>query len=112
MAYDEKIADRIRKMTGARIGISERKMFGGIAFMLYGNMFCGVLGKELVLRLGNDGAVAALKRPHTRKMDFTGKPIKSMIYLSPEGIKDDAELMAWIKTSMSFARKLPKKAID
>lgn len=109
MAYDEPTADRIRSLLKGRAGISERKMFGGLAFMLNGNMFCGVLKNDLVLRLGKDGAAAALKKPHTRAMDFTGMSIPSMIYLSPKGCKTDAALRAWVASSLAFAEALPAK---
>ena len=82
MAYDEMLADRVRAAITALDGnVTERKMFGGLAFLLEGNMCCGVLGDRLVLRLGAE----ALREPHTRPMDFTGRAMASMMYVAPEG---------------------------
>ena len=76
MAYDETVADRVRRRLAKHPGLSERKMFGGLALMLNGNMCCGVIGTDLVLRLGDKEAARALAEPYTRPMDFTGKPVK------------------------------------
>ncbi len=109
MAYQEAAAERIRAVLKRRKGITERKMFGGLAFMLNGNMVCGVNQTDLVLRLGEAGTAEALKEPHTRDMDFTGKPLKSMVYVDAAGYKSDAQLKAWIERALKFARTLPKK---
>ncbi len=109
MPYDEPTADRIRKILKRTKGIEEKKMFGGLAFMLNGHMACGVLDTTLVLRLGNEGAAKALKEKHTRPMDFTGKPLKSMVYVDPKGFKTDAALKAWVKCAVDHARSLPPK---
>ena len=78
MAYDEKLADRVRDILEGDPGVSERKMFGGLAFMVDGHMACGIAGDDLMLRLGAEGAEAALQKPHVRPMDFTGRPMKGM----------------------------------
>lgn len=109
MAYNEELANRIRAIMKRRKGITERKMFGGVAFMVNGNMCCGVVDDEIVLRLGDEGAAAALERKHTREMDFTGKPLKSMVYVSAAGIKTDASLRKWVLEGLEFARSLPAK---
>ena len=109
MAYDPGIAECVRDLLRDREGFSERKMFGGLCFMLHGHMCCGVVGADLVLRLGNEGAAAALTEPHTRPMDFTGKPLKSMIYVSPEGNADEADLASWVTRAARFAESLPPK---
>ena len=108
MAFDEALADRVREVLAARPELSERRMFGGIAFMLAGNMCCGVIGEDLMVRLGDDGE-AALAEPHTRPMDFTGKPMKTTIYVDPEGTGDDAELARWVEAGADFAASLPPK---
>lgn len=108
MAYDESLADRIREVMTGDPGLSERKMFGGLAFMLDGHMCCGVVGDELMLRLGADGADKALERPHVRPMDFTGRPMSSMVYVAPEGLRGTA-LERWIEQAAAFARTLPPK---
>lgn len=109
MAYDETVAERIRKKLSRKKNITERKMFGGIAFMLNGNMCCGVLQSNLVLRLGIEGAEEALKEPCTRLMDFTGKPMRTMIYVSPKGYKTEEALDQWLKKAIDHVRTLPKK---
>ena len=108
MAYDGALADRVRDILVADPGLTERKMFGGIAFMLDGHMCCGVVGDRLMLRLG-DGADAALARPHVYPMDFTGRPMSSMVYVSPEGLRGRA-LRGWIDKSVAFVRALPPKS--
>jgi TfoX/Sxy family transcriptional regulator of competence genes len=77
MAYDEQLADRVREELQADPGFSERKMFGGLCFMLRGNMCAGVVGERLMLRLGEDGATAALRQPGVSPMDFTGRPMRA-----------------------------------
>lgn len=109
MAYDESLAARIRQTLAPRPDIDERKMFGGLAFMLRGNMCCGVAGDSLMLRLGNEGAAAALRESHTKPMDFTGKPMKSMVYVDPEGIASPEELHRWVNRAADFAATLPPK---
>jgi TfoX/Sxy family transcriptional regulator of competence genes len=109
MAVDKELIERVRKMLRQRNGVSEKRMFGGVAFMLDGNMCCGVTKELLVLRLGEEGVVAALKQPHTREMDFTGKPMKSMAFVDPLGTRADADLDAWIRRGVRFVRALPPK---
>jgi len=82
MAYDEVLAERVCDVLGEPDGWTARKMFGGLAYMIHGNMACGVLDEVVVLRLGNEGAEKALKEPFMTPMDFTGKPMKSMVYLN------------------------------
>ena len=108
MAYDEKLADRVRGILGTDAGFSERKMFGGLAFMLDGHMCCGVVGDELMLRLGADGADAALERSHVRPMDFTGRTMSSMVYVAQEGLRG-AALRKWVEAAAGFVRTLPPK---
>jgi TfoX/Sxy family transcriptional regulator of competence genes len=109
MAYDEHLADRIRAALATTPDVSERKMFGGLAFLVDGHMACGIIGNELMLRLGEDGADAALDEPHTRPMDFTGKPMKSMVYVAPTGTEADAALLAWVERATAHVRTLPPK---
>lgn len=109
MAYDEITADRLRRTLKRRRGISERKMFGGLAFLLDGNMCCGVVGKNIVLRLGAEGAEEALQEKHVSEMDFTGTPIASMVYLRPAGHARDEVLKSWVKRAVDFTRTLPPK---
>ena len=108
MAYDEKLAERIRSILSGRKGVSEMKMFGGIAFMLNGNMFCGIVKGELMARLGPDGYGEAMAIPHTREMDFTGRPMKGMLYVSPRGVAG-RRLKTWVQRCLRFAETLPPK---
>ena len=108
MAYSEELADRVRAVVGDD-GITERRMFGGLCIMRRGNMVCGVTGENLMLRLGPELADAALDEPHTRPMDFTGKPLKSMVYVEPAGIARDEDLRAWIGRAEDFVATLPPK---
>ena len=108
MAYDENLADRVRAFLEAEAGFGERRMFGGIAFMLDGHMCCGVVDSDLMLRLGPDGADAALEHPHVRPMDFTGRPMSSMVFVAPEGLQG-VSLRAWVEQAATFARSLPPK---
>ncbi len=109
MAYDEKLASRIRAALAHREGMTERKMFGGIAFMLNGNMCCGVVGDELMARVGADGHQDALALPHARPMDFTGRAMKGFIYVGAQGLQDEADLAAWIERGAAYALSLPAK---
>jgi hypothetical protein len=88
--------------------VTERQMFGGLAFMLGGHMFCGVVKDTLMARLGPEGADRALDQPHVRPMDFTGRPMKGMVFVEPEGLHDDA-LQQWVTAAVSYARTLPPK---
>lgn len=108
MAYDEQLADRIRTVLGDDPGIDERKMFGGLAFLLDGNMFVG-LTQDLMVRVGPDAWADALAQPHAREMDFTGRSMKGYVYVSPEGIAEDDDLAAWIDRAVAFVGGLPPK---
>ena len=87
MAYDEKVAERVRVVLGKRRQVVERKMFGGLAFMVNGHMCCGVLKDELMLRVGPDRYETVLKRKHAREMDFTGRALRGMVYVHPDGFR-------------------------
>ena len=109
MAYDVHLADRIRSIMNTAGEFSEKKMFGGLTFLVNGQMCCGVLKNDLVLRLTPEQADTALRQPHTRPMDFTGKPMKSMIYVSPLGTDSDQALEAWVHSAVSLTRTAPGK---
>jgi TfoX/Sxy family transcriptional regulator of competence genes len=109
MSYDEAVAQQVREALTKYPDITEKKMFGGLAFLLRGNMCCGITGNELMVRVGPHGYEAALSRPHTRKMDFTGKPLKGFVYVSPEGFGAKKDLNAWIKKASEFVLSLPTK---
>jgi TfoX/Sxy family transcriptional regulator of competence genes len=109
MAYDEELAARVRGELAERDDVTERQMFGGLAFMADGHMCCGVIGDDLVLRLGAAAADAALDEPHTRPMDFTGRPMKGYIYVSANGANNEGALRRWIDLALSFTIELPPK---
>lgn len=110
MAYDELLAERLRTAilrTSPRNGerLDERKMFGGVALLLDGSMCCGVIGRDLVVRTGAAGADAALRKPHARPMDFTGKPLKGFVYVDPAGLVSEPELDEWVAAGLAGARE-------
>jgi TfoX/Sxy family transcriptional regulator of competence genes len=107
--YDEGLAERLRECFADRKDVTEKKMFGGLAFMVSGNMCCGVINDTLMARVGPDRYAAALKRPHARKMDFTGRPMKGLVYVAPEGFESDSDLADWVKLSLDFVATLPAK---
>jgi TfoX/Sxy family transcriptional regulator of competence genes len=108
MPYDEKLADRIRALVTDNPAVTERKMFGGIAFMFRGNMFVGIVREDLMARVGPDAYDEALALPHAKPMDFTGRPMKGMLYVSPPGIAGKG-LQAWVDRTLAFVEKLPPK---
>jgi TfoX/Sxy family transcriptional regulator of competence genes len=109
VAYDEKVAARIREAFGLAAGVSERKMFGGIAFMVDGHMCVGVIADELMVRVGPGRYAEALAEPHVRPMDFTGRPLAGYVYVAPPGIRTKAALARWIDRGMTFVASLPAK---
>jgi TfoX/Sxy family transcriptional regulator of competence genes len=110
VAYDETLALRIRAVLGNQPGISERKMFGGIAFMLNGNMACGIVKDELMVHVGAANHEEALARPHARPMDFTNRPMKGMVYVGKPGFASDDDLKSWIGLGLNYAGSLPPKS--
>lgn len=109
MPYNEKLAARMRaKMAGQR-GLEEKKMFGGVGFMLKGNMACGVHKQELIVRLMDKDFEAALKRPHVRVFDMTGRPMKGWVLVSEGGYSSDKSLQDWIDKGIALAKSLPPK---
>ncbi len=109
MAYDEEVAKRIRKALARHAGVTEKKMFGGIAFMLHGNMCCGVIGDKLMIRVGADQYEEILSRPHVRKMDFTGRPMKGFVYVESAGFASEKDLKDCVSRGVRYALSLPSK---
>jgi TfoX/Sxy family transcriptional regulator of competence genes len=109
MAFDETLATRIRDVLSERVEVSERRMFGGLAFMVHGHMACGIVGDTLMVRVGVDGFTAALSKPHARPMDFTGRPSRGMVYVAPAGVRTKATLRSWIEKGVAFVETLPPK---
>ena len=109
MAYDEELADRVRALFAGRSGVREQKMFGGLCFMLNGNMACGILGSELVVRVGRENLDDALSQPHSRPFDMTGRPIRSFVYVAAHGLATDEGLAEWAGQCIAYAESLPPK---
>ncbi len=112
MSYDRHTADRLRSAVmraGPEEPIDERFMFGGVTLLLGGCMACGVLGEDLVVRVGKAGLAEALRQPHARPMDFTGKPLASFVYVAPAGFASDAALDRWVAAGLAGARAASEK---
>ena len=109
MAYDQALAERVRHILAEQSGVVEKKMFGGLTFMLKGNMCCGVLGDDLVVRLGPNGHQQGLAQPGVRPMDFTGRPLKGMLYISPDGHGTEEGLRRWVDQAVEYALSLPQR---
>jgi TfoX/Sxy family transcriptional regulator of competence genes len=109
MAYDEQLAERIAAALPDRDDVSERKMFGGIAWMVGGNMACGIVDDALLARVGADATGAALDEPHTRPAEMGGRTMKGYVLVEPDGIADDESLQAWVDRCVAFAESLPPK---
>ena len=109
MTYDLELAARLRKALAPRKGVSEKRMFGGLSFMLDGNMCCGILDDDLVVRLGPNNYENALAERHARPMDFTGRPHRGMVYVGPEGCETDKSLSTWVDRGVEFAASMPPK---
>jgi TfoX/Sxy family transcriptional regulator of competence genes len=109
MPYSTDLAARIRSQLGSAAGITEKKMFGGIGFLINGNMACGVIGEDLVLRIKPEDTTQVLAQPDTRPFDFSGKPMAGWIYVDPAGFTTDPELKDWIQQGIDYAKSLPAK---
>jgi len=109
MAYDEGLAERLREVLQGRRGVTEKRMFGGIAFMVHGHMAVGIVGDALMARVGPEQHATVLRMKHVREMDFTGKPMKGFVYVAPAGIDSQADLEAWVERCVMFVSTLPKK---
>ena len=109
MAYNEGLAQRVREALGSRRGVTERRMFGGLAFLLDGKMFAGISGSKLMARVGAERYRDALALHHVREMNFTGKPMKGYVYVEPQGLAEDSELLAWVSWCASHVAALPAK---
>lgn len=110
VAYDEALAERVREVLAERMDVTERRMFGGLAFMVGGHMACGITGTDLMVRVGRDGHDEALEQPHAREMDFTGRPMTGYVHVDAQGTADDASLEAWVRRGVTFVVTLPPKA--
>jgi TfoX/Sxy family transcriptional regulator of competence genes len=102
LAFSESLASRTRDALSREAGITEKKMFGGLCFLLHGKMLVGVFKDSLIARLGPDQAAAALQKPHVGVFDITGRPMKGWVLIEPEGVESDAKLKAWVRQAIEF----------
>ena len=109
MALSESLAARIRDALARKKGIEERKMFGGIGFLLNGNLLVGVWKESLVVRLGKEEGEEALTEPHVREFDITGRPMRNWVLVGPDGVEDDEQVKGWIQRAVKFVGTLPAK---
>lgn len=109
MAYDEDLAERIRVALRERHDIVEKKMFGGVAFLLAGQMCVGVWKDSLVARVGPEAYAEALEMPHVREFDITGRPMRGWVLVEPEGVENSVALRSWLERSVRFVESLPPK---
>ena len=109
MPYDEGLAERVRGLLDGRSDVVDKRMFGGIAFLIAGNMACGVSGDDLIVRVDHDESEALLAEPGARRFDMTGRPMKGWLLVAPEASADDADLERWVRRGEEFAASLPPK---
>jgi hypothetical protein len=110
MAYDERLAERVRDLVQHRAGVAERKMFGGLGWMIGGNMACGLMSDGLLVRMPADDTEAALRRPHVREFGFPDrKPMRGFVLVEPDGLADDTSLADWVDAGADYAASLPPK---
>jgi TfoX/Sxy family transcriptional regulator of competence genes len=107
MAYDEGLAERVRDALADEGGLVEKRMFGGLCFMVAGKMCVGIVKDELMVRVGPERSAVALSEPSARPMDFTSRPMKGFVYVSPEGFEADEKLAWWVAQAVDFARSAP-----
>ncbi|RPH51277.1 MAG: TfoX family protein [Desulfobacteraceae bacterium] len=109
MAYDKGLAQRVKELLEEEPGFNEKKMFGGICFLMNGNMAYGILNEDLIVRVGPVNYDRMLKSPHVRKFDITGRPMKGWVMISCEGYESDKDLAGWIRQGKQYALSLPPK---
>jgi hypothetical protein len=109
VAYDRALADRIRGAVADRPNVTEKQMFGGLAFLLAGKTFCGIVKNDLMVRVGPDRYKESLRLPHVRPMDFTGRPLTGYVYVGPEGSRTQRMVAAWVERGTAFVATLPDK---
>jgi len=110
MAYSEELAGRVSDLLSAHSDVSERRMFGGVGFLIAGNMAVGVIGDELIVRLGPEEGERALSESGVREFDFTGRPMRGWVFVAPEATADDDQLEGWVEAGAAYAESLPPKS--
>jgi TfoX/Sxy family transcriptional regulator of competence genes len=110
MSYDERVAERVRRLLAGQRNVVEKRMVGGLSFMVNGSMCCGVTGTALMVRVGPQARERALARPHVRPMIFAGRQLAGFVCVDPEGYRTEAALAAWVHRSLDFVSTLPAKS--
>ena len=111
MSFDEGLAERIREQLQDRHDVEEKKMFGGLCFMVSNHMCCGIVKDTLMARVGPDNYEKCLAKKYATEMDFTGKAMKGLVYVAPDGIESDEDLAGWLYNCLSFVESLPAKKL-
>ena len=111
MSYDPEAAERVRRVLSGRGGVVEKKMVGGLSFLVNGNMCCGITGTALMVRLGAERREQALREPHVRPMLFAGRPLFGFICIEPDGYATDEALASWVQRGLDFVSGLPAKPV-
>jgi TfoX/Sxy family transcriptional regulator of competence genes len=109
MVYDEVLAQRIRKTLKGRLGYEEKKMFGGIGFLFFGNMACGVIREDLIVRVGKENYTDALLKPNVELFDMTGRAMTGWVIVKEPGYRNEADLQEWVELGVKYALSLPQK---
>jgi hypothetical protein len=112
MAFDEGLAQRLREALAEQGTVTEKRMFGGLAFMVGGHMCAGIVGDELMVRVGAAAEPALLRQPHARPMDFTGRPLRGFLFVASPGIAADDALREWLARGLAFVRTLPARHLQ
>ena len=111
MPYNEGLAERIHEQFQDRHDVEAKKMFGGLCFMVSNHMCCGIVKETLMLRVGPDNYEQCLAKKYASEMDFTGKVLKGMVYVSPKGVESDSDLSDWLDIAIGFVESLPPKKL-
>jgi len=109
MAYNEELAQRILEVLGPLPGLEAKKMFGGMCYLLRGNMLCGVVDERMIVRLGKERQAEGMTHPHTRPFDYTGKAMSGWLMVEPDGWQSEEDLADWVQVCLEFVRTLPAK---
>src|SRR5215469_18470474 len=107
MSYDPEAAERVRRLLAARDDVVEKRMVGGLSFLVNGNMCCGITGMALMVRVGADSREQALREPHARPLQFAGRGLSGFICVEPAGFAADDALARWVQTGLDFVSRLP-----
>ncbi|MEJ2412465.1 MAG: TfoX/Sxy family protein [Anaerolineales bacterium] len=109
MVYDKDLAERVRRLVEKERGFAEKKMFGGIGYLVHGNMFCGVIRQDLIVRVGKERYLDALVQPHVELFDMTGRAMTGWVVVKEPGYQEDQKLLDWVHQGLGYARTLPPK---